>query len=524
MKKHLFNILIISALFNVVAGLSSCEEQNEIPDVDSRRFKIRAELSSSAFSRAVLREDDGFSVAAFSNGEQSGFFSDGGDRNNSNEAFENAPMTYQGGYFVGDENMAVDINRLGHTLLYYPYSDSEFGRQPIRNDNGEVKDLLISLTVGSPDSDNALVARFDHMFSMFVIEGGYGFKNFWQDDVSITLEKPVETVEFHRTSDGVGYYVLFNGAHMDGGTEPSPEYAEVIGHFDSERNKYYIIIPNDGVTKVKSINVKDDGGRVHHIKWNKGNLEFGMRYPLTLELDELVPTIYLHDIVKWDAPIDLEANKAKGIDNAGDFKDWILEYNKEMPDESKLLEYGDRMQVTDELGNPTGEKYWHFYLTGNIDLGDDVIDSNVEHLIGNLTDIFDGCGYTISGLSIKGKSNAALIKTISGSRGCVMNLVLDNLIVEAASSEPVGALVTELQGGTIKDCTVTNLTMHARSAVGVLAGKITGENVSIVNCSFSGVIFGSSTASKILGEGTVSDEIQKNCDTSNVMFGDIGSL
>ncbi len=524
MRKHLCDISIIAASLGIVAGLSSCEKQNKISEADSERFKVRAELSSSYSTRSIPREDDGFSVAAFNEEEQSGFFSESGDRNNSNGAFENAPMTYRGGYFVGAEDMDVDINRLGNTLLYYPYSDAAYGRQSVRNAEGEVKDVLISLTVGRLDSDNALVARFDHMFSMFVIDGGYGFENFSRADVSVTLEKPVETVEFRRTDAGYGYYVLFNGGHLDAGTSPAPEYAEVRGHFDPQRNKYYIIIPNDGMTRVKSINAMDDGGREHHIGWNNGNPEFGMRYPLTLELNELVPTVYLHDIEKWDAPIDIEADKVKGIDNAGDLKDWILEYNKEASDEAKLLKYGDKIQVTDEQGNPTGETYWHFYLTGDIDLGNGVIDGDVAHPIDDLTDIFDGCGYRISGLSIKGADNAALIKTLSGKHGCVMNIVVDGLIIETTGSEPVGALITNIRGGTVKDCTLTNLTMHTRSGVGALAGKITGEDVSIVNCNFSGVIFGSSTASKILGAGAVSDEIRKNCDTSNIMFGDIGSL
>lgn len=523
MKKHIINILTTFALFGGGVWLSSCQEQDEVSGAGSERFKIRAELSPSGFSRAINRDDDGFSIAGFSNGDQAGFFSEAGNRNNSNNGFENEPMTYQSGYFVGDESMAVDINRLGNTLLYYPYSSMVCGRQPVRNDNGEVKDLLASLSVGRPDSDNALVASFVHVFSMFIIEGGYGFENFSQAEVSVTLENPVETVEFRRTTDDLGYYVFFNGAYVNAGTSPDSQYAEVIGHFDSQRNKYYIIIPNDGSIRVKSINAVDDSGRKHQIKWNNGYLVQGMRYPLTLELDELTPSIYLHDIVKWDEPIELEANKAKGIDNARHFKEWILEYNKETPDELKLLEFGDKIKVTDANGNLTGEEYWHFYLTGNIDLSG-VIDNDVAHLINNLRDIFDGCGYTISGLAIKEKSNAALFNIISGSHGCVMNLVVDNLVIETTGSDPVGALVTEFREGAIIDCTFTNLAMHTRSAVGVLAGKITGENVSVVNCSFSGAIFGCSTANKILGDGIVSDEIRKGCDTSNVMFGNIGSL
>lgn len=511
-------IYIISAAIAVLC-LSSCQHDEDMPAVTKEGFRIKAYVGESGLSRSV-RDDDGFSKADFDDGvDLAGFFSEGGDRNNSNGAFENSMMNFSGGYFINDD-MSVDVNRLGKTLLYYPYSKQPYGRQNIRNSKNEVNDILFSVSVGKPDNldKNALSARFSHLFAMLVIDGGYGFENFYESEVSVTMSEPVETVEFRRDNSELGYYVCLNGEYKDKGTTPDESFATVKGHYDQERGKYYFIVPIDGKIYVKSINAYDNSGRLHKIKCNMW-VTLGNRYFLTLEMNELIPTIYHHDIIPWDSGIDLDANAPKGISSESDMIDWIKAYNG--GDDVKLLDYGDKVQMTNAQGEPTGESYWRFYLTANIDLSGNKDLETAEHLVNTLKDEFDGCGYTITGLSLKG-GNPALFKVIEGEHACVKNLVVDNLVVNAtAENAAVGALVTDFKSGVVENCSFTNLSLHAiHSATGSLAGTIIGgDKAKVENCKFSGAIFGTSTVNKIAGTGTVSADVRKGCDVSNVMFG-----
>lgn len=511
-------IYIISAAIAILC-LSSCQHDEEMPAVTKEGFRIKAYVSDPVLSRATAREDDGFSVAGFNSDDHVGFFSEGGDRNNSNGKFENCEMYYSGGYFINDK-MSVDVNRLGKTLLYYPYSEQTNGRQVIRNsETNEVNDVLFSVSVGNPDNQdkNALSARFGHLFAMLVIDGGYGFENFHEREVSVTMPEPVETVEFRRNDSELGYYVCLNGGYTEG-TKPNESFATVVGHYNKEKGKYYVIVPTNGDGMVvKSINAYDNSGRLHKIKCNMW-VGVGNRYFLTLELNELVPTIYQHGITPWDNGIDLDANAAKGIGSETDMKNWIEEYNKETPNEDILLNYGDKVLVTNAQGG-TLDTYWRFYLTANIDLSK--IDAGTGHLVHTLKDEFDGCGYTITGFSLKG-DNPALFNVIEGDHACVKNLAVDNLVINAtATNVAVGALVTEFKSGSIENCSFTNLSLHAiHSAAGALAGTITGgDKAKVENCKFSGAIFGTSTVNKIAGTGTVSADVRKGCDVSNVMFG-----
>lgn len=512
MHKYLLYILTSCLLF----GLAACESEVQMEESHMQPLRIRAELPSSGFTRAIVGEDDGFSVRAFTNGDLAGFFS---ESNGAGTAFNNQMMEFENGYFKGP---AADINRLGKTLLYYPYSNAENGRQPIRNGNGEVIDLLYSTTVGNAEAV-ALVATFHHTFSMFIIDGGLGFKNIngtdnaGKPEITVTMAKPLETVEFQHSTDDVGYRVVFNGGYAEG-VNPSEEYATFKGHYNDEDGKYYIILPNDGVTQVKSINVKDDGGRMHHIKWTQGWLAFGTKYPITLELDEDAPIINIHDITPWGENTELETDQEAGIGSASDFKNWMEAYNNNPKDE-KLQDYGNKIEIVNPDGSHTGEFYWRFMLSADIDFSTETVLNGASTLITKLGDVLDGCGHTLSGISLSG-SNAALIGTIEGPHAAVKNLTVENLILTTDGTEsPVGALATTFTLGSVESCSFPNLLIDAQSPAGVIAGTI-GSSVKIENCKASGSIFATITVSGgVIGSGSLSDEQKNGCDVASVMFG-----
>lgn len=511
MNRYLHYILTSCFLF----GLTACESEVQMEESNMQPLRIRAELPSSGFTRATVG-DDGFSVRAFGDGDEAGFFS---ESNGASAGFDNAKMTFEKGYFTG---LTADINRLGRTLLYYPYNAVENGRQPIRQANGEVIDLLYSTTIGNVDA-GSLVATFNHTFSMFIIDGGLGFQNIndpeKRPEITVTMEKPLETVEFQRApQDEVGYKVVFNGKHTEGGTEPDKGLATFKGHYNDKDGKYYIILPNDGVTKVKSIDVKDDGGKMHHIKWTQGWLAYGTKYPVTLKLDEGVPVINIHDITPWGGHTELKTDQEVGIGSASAFKEWMEAYNSTDPKETELLKYGNKIEIVSPDETPTGEYYWHFLLSADIDFSTETFLNDASIVIKNLNGVLDGCGHTLSGISLKG-TNCALIGEIDGEYACVKNLTVENLTLTTEETEnSVGALAMTFKSGSVENCSFPNLLIDAKSPAGVIAGTI-GSGVKIKNCNASGSIFATETKDKVIGSGELSNEQKKGCDVTNVMFG-----
>lgn len=516
MNKYLFHILAAVLLL----GFSACENEELVTEGHMQPLKIRAEVAS-GFTRTTVNGEDGFSVGQFSDNDEAGFFTEGGGVGNA--PFNNERMKFTAGYFTAVSGAEANINSVGRTLLYYPYSPNTNGRQPIRQANGEVFDFLYSTTIGNAD-EGTLVASFYHTFSMFIIEGKLGFEKLQEmnpDGITVTMEKTLETVEFQRVDDPnaeIGYKVVFNGGHAEAGTKPDEKYADFIGHYNDEDGKYYIILPNDGVTRVKSINAKDDDGRMHKIPWSQGWLSFGMKYPITLKIEEMVPVINIHDIIPWDGNKELEANQESGINSAQDFTDWMKMYNED-PKNEHLINYGTKVEITDESGNPTGGGwYWRFLLNTDIDLSADILIKAASYVITTLNDVLDGCGHTLSGITLQESGNAALIQTIGGAHAGVENLVIDGLTITTTGNEAVGALAKEIKGGTIKNCIFQNLLIDANSAAGVIAGTFSGV-VTIEGCNAAGSIVATGTKEKIFGSSAPTGDHKKGCDVSNVMFG-----
>lgn len=527
MKKYLLDILTGVLLL----GLTACESEEQVAEMNMQPLRVRAEMATSGFTRTTPNVEDGFSVGYFSTGDKGGFFSEGG--NVGNNPFENEKMTFTlttdsegnvGGYFEAANGVEADINRMGKTLIYYPYSANEHGRQTLRKaDNGEVIDLLYSTTIGDVNA-GSYVATFHHTFSMLIIEGGQGFEKLKANnpEITVTMDKPLTTVEFQRvtqpgeTNYDIGYKVVFEGSDK-------PEDATFKGHYNENDGKYYIIIPCDGgVTKIKSINAKDDSGRMHRIKWQYKS-EWGVttatnyetKYPVTLALDEMVPVINIHDITPWDANKELNTTEQNGIGSIDDFRSWMEEYNKgTAANEDELQKYGNKVEVVN--GSVT-EYYWHFILTTDIDLSGL---SEASYFIEKLSDHLDGCGHTLSGIKLKEGDNAALIKEINGKHAYVENLIVDGLTVNTTgTTDPVGAVATTFTQGTIENCIFRNVEIDASSPAGIIAGTITA-NATLSNCTATGSIFATNTVNRLIGQGTLTPEQQKGCDSSNVMFGE----
>ncbi|MBQ8784216.1 MAG: hypothetical protein IJZ57_10660 [Clostridia bacterium] len=94
--------------------------------------------------------------------------------------------------------------------------------------------------------------------------------------------------------------------------------------------------------------------------------------------------------------------------------------------------------------------------------------------------VFDGCGYTISGLTVGGTSKAALF-------GALENATVKNLVIDGASVSASGSYAGVLAGQLNSNTSVTNVTIKnssvsaAEGFAGAVAGSANGENITVSN-------------------------------------------
>ena len=244
----------------------------------------------------------------------------------------------------------------------------------------------------------------------------------------------------------------------------------------------------------------------------------GYRFAVEVMMTEHGATARPVEISQWveedpidpDAPVDpdrkdshdITDERTVGIDNEGEFADWIEAYNgyanaynfhrpanenelKTSPVFEKLREFGDYS---------FDDQRWQFYITKDIDMSsNDIKDIHV----GELCDLLEGASttnnYTITNL------RRTFIEKISGN-GELRNLDFDNLYISSkATTGSVGALTNNLNGGTIENCRINNGTMVGTGGVniGMLAGTVNGGTVK--NCTLSGAVIGATAGGDYAG-------------------------
>lgn len=131
----------------------------------------------------------------------------------------------------------------------------------------------------------------------------------------------------------------------------------------------------------------------------------------------------------------------------------------------------------------------HAKLTADIDLSqlaDETQKSNWTPIgpdnSNPYTGTFDGCGYTISNLSINGKLQYAGLFGYVGSGGTVQNLNVSGTIYNSSSEARTGGIAGYLDGGAVTNCSFSGkITMEDIRYLGGIVGYA-DNNSTVANC------------------------------------------
>lgn len=524
--KHILEYILVGIVAVFLFGCSA--DENFEPVSEKVKLEIVPVLSSMAASRAVTDTED--SYWAFENGDQCGFFSEHKTGNDTG-GYDNLIMTFNGGLFSCNE--MVDINQMGHTFVYFPYNQEISQGIDVRNPDGSVMDLLAGVD-GYYELLKGYRVTFLHAFSMLIIKGGKGFEHLAEQEITVTIDRPIEKIKL-VDNPGSGSLKIFEFSGE------GSEYTQFKGvkkgkYKDSKTGKevdaWFIIIPSAGKpVKVKSITAYDDLGRKQvvpvpdsDISDGKG-LQIATRYPLTLKMDELVPTISVDAITPWNTET-MDIQTTTGINSvfppgegSGDssFQTWASTYVAYV-ENTRSAVYEETLK---KFGSKDEQGIWHFTINVDLDFArykaDD--DELLGQVISVLEDELDCAGHTLSNLSLSNDVAAGFIGEIRRN-GKLSNLRMENISVKGGNSAS-GLVAAKISGGRIEDCFVENMQVECNNAVGALAGEMTGGEA--VNCHFIGRIIGTRTASGELSRivGTYTQGTLTDVNVTNVAFGKI---
>ncbi|MCF0174499.1 MAG: hypothetical protein HUJ95_04075 [Bacteroidales bacterium] len=564
-----YNHKITVLLVALAAFMVSCSKVDDSGADEYKGDVLYATIADGtayiAETKTVAHPDDGFSNWRFSAGDEISFFADGGYDTYLKQQKEPVATNWKlrrgaSSFAPVDPTQILDFNRMARGSCYYPYFEDP-DNVPLRTQRvfdgetyTECEDILY--VDGITSSQGYLVATFRHRFNMIILIGGNGFSRLadptWNDphkDIYVTMNRPMKygkvviyqnstttstyftipTTQTGATEDDK-YFFGHKGPYFEG--YPAPDYTPAI----------YIITPADMNTEVnvEYITAKDDNGVSRTVGFvskdqyrKSGKTEAGVSYstyyskfPTVLEIVENVPTAR-PAIIPWDDDVEIVGREdQKGIDSPSDFKDWIMAYNSETPQEAELLKFGDKIEIEKE--GVVIDSYYRFYLNCDVDLKDVIaVMPEMTSLVNNLNDEFDGQGYALKNVVFTGTTsgNYSIFKEISGTHAKVTNLTIDGLKYNAPDNvSPMGVLATTLRQGVIENVKMKNIDVTTQGAVGALAATITGSAtgttpaVTVKGCDFHGFMIGLNTVGKIVATGTLETPVKDGVSTSNLIF------
>lgn len=548
--------------------LTACMEDNPAVNSVPKGFEASASIEcgtgkvSTRVATASEDTDDGWSFTRFSSTpfrarplseisnneweweEALGFFSKSGNMNE-NEAgtapFINEKMIYARSledntyatFISGDMQVQLANLRSG-SAAYFPYvEDIEEQGIELRwvkdNDLKKIERCIDALIMRRLQTEGGVVSgmnfHFYHAFSSMIISRGDGFSNPPEglDGIKVCLEKGFSHARLVDYS-GNDAYKIFEFYHDPSYQKTEEEcrewktwkskYSQRENGVTTVKDVWFVLLPGNIINRpmVEYIEIYDDYGILHHIsdfalyQQSDKSLYWNERYSLEIKMEGLVPTANPMSIQKWGEDIEIAKRQASGISNQTEFEDFVNTYNNYASRrtnanwERTLAKYGD---VT--IDENSGDKYWHFYITNDIEFND----KNGLISLLHENDIIDGLNCNLSNVTNE------FITTL---KGTLQNLNFKVNINDNISGN-YGPIVKLIQGGIVSSCNVSGTVNCKNASVGMLAGDINGG--SVINSTFSGLLIGKSHGKdKILGSDPSEsdfDEFNGNS-SSGVMF------
>lgn len=402
----------------------------------------------------------------------------------------NTPLIFKGSSFVNEGIQIPSMTNLGKTFAYYPYSkinnveNATEGEKKypidiyIKNDNNpyystdnnnpnpenknQVIDLLTASNTGTLD-DGKIFYSFRHACSMLMIYRGDGFDSEYISDptVKVKLKKGLEAFVVYETNKFILKTYPDEEAEQIFETNYCERY-QAVGQIEP-KPVYSVILPPDA--EVEYIQMMDNFGTMQYIyPENDMTLDGGYRYPVTVKLDGLFPTIYPHEINKW-SDVKIVIDQKGGIYTAEHLKGWMEAYKSD----GSLTKYGIK---DDKSGK------WTFHIYADIDCS---AIENGQSFITTFTDCLEGHGHTLSNIKLTKKENGNIgfIGDLDNG-GSINNLKIDGISISGGTEDNdcTGTIAGTITNGSIKECKITGIEIYSEKGyVGSLAGKATAGTV-----------------------------------------------
>lgn len=575
MKTNIKYITLFGAIFLLL--LSACNQEElwtDIPRADNY-LQIEGEIvGAGVITRVVAESPLSISYTGFEDNDSIGFFSfheptcDRGstaaDHQNDDdkEYLKNEPLAYstRTSKFTSTTITNVTLSKLGVTFAYFPYAGDEkmpdnYVKQAeqgqyvpleandhyihIFKDDGRIEDFLTATKRQYADVNY----KFDHQFAMLLLFLGEGFEPDTEGNETLTVHLTEKILGAHVTRKWVNNIIIpesfiftvdkvpvnesskYSFGHAAFTAPRTDKY--VLPESTVERTVYPVIVPA-GV-EINYIELKDKTGTVQKVKPTKEALpalEGGWKYPLTIEMTGIAPTIYPHEIIPWNEQEEIEVKQLPGIYNTDDFATWLELYNRYAPrgmtgmskkDSEELERFGEYKDGT-EPGTTIG---WTFYLRNNVDCSRITINDGT--LIKVLDDgvTLDGGNYILTNLmldfehKIPADGKVGMIGEIKG--GTLRNLRVEFVTVRnQQESIPSGCIAATVSGGLIQNCTVRQAAMMCRGGTaGILAGSMTGGTVS--DCKWHGMVQAAQSQVEDIYKGVVGEMSGDNIHFINII-------
>lgn len=420
---------------------------------------------------------------------QIGIYSLNGTDGTGNNPLVNTPLIFKGSSFVNEGIQIPSMTNLGKTFAYYPYSKIN---NVIKTENGypidiyikdnnnpyystdnnnpdnknKVIDLLTASNTGSLD-DGKIFYSFRHACSMLMIYRGDGFDSEYISNptVKVKLKKGLEAFVVYETNKFILKTYPDEEAEQIFETNYCESY-QAVGQIEA-KPVYSVILPPGA--EVEYIQMMDNFGTMQYIYPEKDlKLDGGYRYPVTVKMDGLFPTIYPHEINEW-SDVKIVIDQKGGIYTAEHLKGWMEAYDSDNQSDGSLTKYGIK---DDKSGK------WTFHLYADVDCS---TIENCQSFITTFTDCLEGHGHTLSNIKLTKKENGNIgfIGNLADG-GSINNLKIDGISISGGTvdNDCIGTIAGTITNGSITECKITGIEIYSEKGyVGSLAGKATSGTV-----------------------------------------------